>query len=77
MRRPPRGPEAARTQDTDGNGWNAAVSSPPAASRQLSPLERHVVPDDKLVLFELAPVHRLAGTWQGPGTLAQLRREAP
>jgi hypothetical protein len=27
-------------------------------------------------MFELAPVRRLAGTWQRPGSIAELRRLA-
>jgi hypothetical protein len=35
------------------------------------PIERHdPIPTDKLIVFELAPVHRLVGTWQGPGKIA-------
>jgi len=40
------------------------------------PLERHDIPHDKLVLFEVAPVRRLVGTWQGPGSIAELSRRA-
>jgi hypothetical protein len=53
------------------------ICSLPAARNQLPPLERHEpLADDKRVLFALVPVHRLAGTWQGPGRIADLRRRA-
>jgi hypothetical protein len=54
----------------------ATVLSLPAARNQdPSPLEHHhPLADDKLVLFELAPVHRLIGHVQGPGVLGDLLR---
>jgi hypothetical protein len=41
------------------------------------PAERHLIPDDKIALFVVPPVHRLVGHWQGPGTIAQMRRWRP
>jgi hypothetical protein len=38
------------------------------------PVERHLVPDDKVIWFALAPVHLLRGRWQGPGSISQMRR---
>jgi hypothetical protein len=39
------------------------------------PFEAHdPIPDDKLALFELPRLWLLVGTWQGPGTIAELRR---
>jgi hypothetical protein len=44
---------------------------------QEQPLERHEpLADDKRQLFAVPAVYRLRGVWQGPGTIAQLRREA-
>jgi hypothetical protein len=41
------------------------------------PIERHdPIAHDKLVTFEVAPVHRLIGTWQGPGTIFEFSRRA-
>jgi hypothetical protein len=46
-----------------------------AVAQGLPPIERHgIVPDDKIAIFEVAPVHRLVGVWQGPGTILQLSR---
>jgi hypothetical protein len=47
-----------------------------AVAQALPPLERYEphLADDKVVLFEVAPVHLLAGTWQGPGAIADLSR---
>jgi hypothetical protein len=54
----------------------AAEDSPHRAALQDPPPREHhhPLPDDKLVLFELPAVWRLVGVWQGPGTIAQLRR---
>jgi hypothetical protein len=50
------------------------ILSGPRAPQALPPIERHEpIPMDKIALFEVAPVHRLVGTWQGPGTIAGLR----
>jgi hypothetical protein len=44
------------------------------APQGLPPIERHdPIPTDKIALFELAPVRRLVGTWQGPGTIKDMR----
>jgi hypothetical protein len=52
-----------------------AEDSPRRSARQEQPVERHwPIPTDKVIWFELAPVHRLVGTWQGPGTIERLRR---
>jgi hypothetical protein len=57
---------------------NATRYSPARQRRQIPPRERHdPIADDKRSLFEVAPVHRLAGVWQGPGTIAELRRGRP
>jgi hypothetical protein len=37
------------------------------------PVERHTIPDDKVIWFELPAIRRLVGIWQGPGCIAQLR----
>jgi hypothetical protein len=47
-----------------------------AVAQGLPPLERHIIPDDKRILFAVAPVHRLVGTWQGPGSIAEMRQRA-
>jgi hypothetical protein len=48
----------------------------PVPARRQSPRERYEpLPDDKLALFEVVRVDLLLGVWQGPGTIAQLRRE--
>jgi hypothetical protein len=55
------------------------MNSPTAARRQdhraPPPCEHHdLLADDKSVFFEVVPLHRLAGTWQGPGRICDLRR---
>jgi hypothetical protein len=42
--------------------------------RAACPIERHLIPDDKLALFEAPPVTRLVGTWQGPGRIIEMRQ---
>jgi hypothetical protein len=55
----------------------ASHSVPAACAQALPPREHHdPVADDKLALFALPQVHRLVGTWQGPGTIAELSRRA-
>jgi hypothetical protein len=50
------------------------ISAAPSEPQDLPPLERHwPLADDKLALFEIAPVHRLAGRWQGPGRIREMR----
>jgi hypothetical protein len=68
--------------------WGAAGSYPDqerdrlnsccaAVVQDLPPRELHdPSPDDKRALFEVAQVHRLVGTWQGPGSIAQLSQRA-
>jgi hypothetical protein len=76
----------AKNADTRAAGPGAAADAleretgaddtPPARSAQaLPPRELHdPIAADKLVLFEVAPVHRLVGTWQGPGRISELSR---
>jgi hypothetical protein len=48
---------------------------PPCPRCQAQPREVHdPLPTDELALFEVAPVHRLAGHVQGPGVLGELLR---
>ena len=55
---------------------NSAPEPRQQDDRAPPPRERHdPLADDKRALFELAPVHRLAGTWQGPGRICDLRRQ--
>jgi hypothetical protein len=51
----------------------AATDSATLSSRQ--PREIHdPIPTDKIALFELPRVYLIAGIWQGPGSIATLRR---
>jgi hypothetical protein len=57
---------------------DAAQDSRILGRSQACPVERHdPLPDEKLTLFGVPQAHRLVGTWQGPGTIAQLRRARP
>jgi hypothetical protein len=44
---------------------------------QDQPVERHLIPSDKLQLFAVPRIAVLIGTWQRPGTIAQLCRGRP
>jgi hypothetical protein len=66
----------------DHDGWETtdaafhSLQRPQTQAEQ--PIERHKpLPDDKVALFALPAIHRLVGTWQGPGTITQLRRRRP
>jgi hypothetical protein len=49
-------------------------SRSPRPPQPVPPLERHdPIPTDKIAVFELAPVRRLVGTWQGPGSIREMR----
>jgi hypothetical protein len=65
---------AAATLDNTSAEFN---SRPAAVAQDVPPREHHdPIADDKLVLFEVAPLRRLVGVWQGPGTIAELSRMA-
>jgi hypothetical protein len=60
---------SALEQEIVAENTNTALSP-----QGLPPIERHApIPTDKIALFELAPVRRLVGTWQGPGTIRDMR----
>jgi hypothetical protein len=69
-----RGPAGGLAADARRCDCESAYSPQPP-SRQIPPREHHaLIADDKLVLFEVPPVHRLAGHVQGPGRLGELLR---
>jgi hypothetical protein len=73
--RPPEGVPGAAQDRMDDDA--APASTTLAASQARPPRERHnPIPTDKIALFAVAPVARLAGVWQGPGSIASLRRRA-
>jgi hypothetical protein len=57
----------------------ARSSDSASAGPNQSPLEDYgrFLPHDKRALFELARVHLLAGRWQGPGCIREMRGRRP
>jgi hypothetical protein len=72
MSAPASGAGADRWSDQDNDvPFNTRSARPP---QSVPPRERHdPIPTDKIALFEVAPVRRLVGTWQGPGTIREMR----
>jgi hypothetical protein len=55
----------------------AAKNSVNPVTGQGCPVERHdPLPTDKLIWHAVPRLQLLVGTWQGPGSIAQLRRRA-
>jgi hypothetical protein len=72
----PAGGAAPGTADACLSNGAAASSTSRHPRQDPPPLEQHFLANDVVVCFQRPRVELIIGVWQGPGCIAQLRREA-